>query len=394
MPTETLRCRECGSPEITEFKPATFVCNHCEAVFKYVDPTRLTVDVAKCACGFNSIAACVACSKPLCSDHVTPRDPPRGRPHYSTPYERRLYARGYGQENGVVCYECRHQAGLDEVAHNPSDPALALTDPMTRGLYMLMAGYPTDELQGLVGHDLGSDWLSFATQHSIPMNDRVVQTRRGDDPRNAEYTWRTCWFFPGCSSHSSGRNDETSVQLDVAINGDGMISHTDEVQFKPRRLGGGVWERQWHSVATGVYPTPFFKAALNYPGVSEAVEKTLGVSSGPRPSPAVRAAVADEASTSHYGGGRLYLNDDRPGETLTRWSMRVAIAGLFFVPLGPLAIWLGWRAYREMPADDRNSGLIGSLKFAQVLGWLESMALLFSLWVLVTSGTLRGLGVG
>jgi DNA-directed RNA polymerase subunit RPC12/RpoP len=36
MPIETIKCQECGSADVTEFKPGSYVCSHCESVFKVV----------------------------------------------------------------------------------------------------------------------------------------------------------------------------------------------------------------------------------------------------------------------------------------------------------------------------------------------------------------------
>ena len=43
MPFETIACSRSGSADVQEVKPSTYFCNHCETVFKCVDPTRLTV---------------------------------------------------------------------------------------------------------------------------------------------------------------------------------------------------------------------------------------------------------------------------------------------------------------------------------------------------------------
>ena len=38
MPIEPIHCEACGSRDVTEFKPGSYVCGHCEAVFKHVTP--------------------------------------------------------------------------------------------------------------------------------------------------------------------------------------------------------------------------------------------------------------------------------------------------------------------------------------------------------------------
>jgi hypothetical protein len=68
MPFETIACSRCGSADVQEVKPSTYFCNHCETVFKYVDPTRLTVrnNPAFCACGNSVQVQCQVCSDGSC----------------------------------------------------------------------------------------------------------------------------------------------------------------------------------------------------------------------------------------------------------------------------------------------------------------------------------------
>lgn len=68
MPFETIACSRCGSADVQEVKPSTYFCNHCETVFKYVDPTRLTVRNAPvfCACGGAVQVQCQVCNDGSC----------------------------------------------------------------------------------------------------------------------------------------------------------------------------------------------------------------------------------------------------------------------------------------------------------------------------------------
>jgi len=40
-----LACTNCGSPRVTEFKPGSYICANCETTFKWVDPSKQTVEV-------------------------------------------------------------------------------------------------------------------------------------------------------------------------------------------------------------------------------------------------------------------------------------------------------------------------------------------------------------
>lgn len=64
MPVETIKCNECGSVEVTEFKAGSYVCSHCEAVFKHVDPSG----TASCSCGTFAVGRCAECQMPVCVD--------------------------------------------------------------------------------------------------------------------------------------------------------------------------------------------------------------------------------------------------------------------------------------------------------------------------------------
>lgn len=65
MPVETIKCRECGSADVTEFRPGSYVCGHCEAIFKHVG----VPDSASCKCGMFAIGRCAQCHIPVCSVH-------------------------------------------------------------------------------------------------------------------------------------------------------------------------------------------------------------------------------------------------------------------------------------------------------------------------------------
>jgi hypothetical protein len=63
MPLEALACTQCGSADVKEVKPSTYFCNHCDTVFKQVDPGKVSVAVAPsfCLCGNPVTAQCQIC---------------------------------------------------------------------------------------------------------------------------------------------------------------------------------------------------------------------------------------------------------------------------------------------------------------------------------------------
>jgi len=52
MSLETVKCQQCGSADVTEFKPRTYVCSHCEAIFtqisRMLDPAPARLMNAAC----------------------------------------------------------------------------------------------------------------------------------------------------------------------------------------------------------------------------------------------------------------------------------------------------------------------------------------------------------
>jgi hypothetical protein len=68
---EAISCTGCGSTDVQEVEPSTYFCNHCETVFKHVDPGRLAVSYVPgfCDCGSGKpvTAQCQACrSQAIC----------------------------------------------------------------------------------------------------------------------------------------------------------------------------------------------------------------------------------------------------------------------------------------------------------------------------------------
>jgi hypothetical protein len=68
---ETIKCRECGSSDVTEFKAGTYVCGHCESVFKRVVPPEVT-EATGCqidSCGVPAVGRCHVCTRRFCGTH-------------------------------------------------------------------------------------------------------------------------------------------------------------------------------------------------------------------------------------------------------------------------------------------------------------------------------------
>jgi hypothetical protein len=66
MPFEALSCPNCGSGDVQEVKPGTYFCNHCDFVFKHVDPTRVTVAPSFCDHGNLIELQCQICKTGMC----------------------------------------------------------------------------------------------------------------------------------------------------------------------------------------------------------------------------------------------------------------------------------------------------------------------------------------
>jgi hypothetical protein len=66
MSFEALACTNCGSGDVQEVKPDTYFCNHCDSVFKHVDPTKLTVGPAFCEHGNRVEVQCQVCKTGMC----------------------------------------------------------------------------------------------------------------------------------------------------------------------------------------------------------------------------------------------------------------------------------------------------------------------------------------
>jgi cold shock CspA family protein len=71
MTLEAIDCQKCGSPDVVELKTGSYVCQHCEAVFKHVSPVGVA-SPAGCeieGCGVPAIGKCSWCARPYCASH-------------------------------------------------------------------------------------------------------------------------------------------------------------------------------------------------------------------------------------------------------------------------------------------------------------------------------------
>lgn len=66
MPIEALACSSCGATDVKEVKVDTYFCNHCEAIFKYRDPSSATMTPAFCSCGNPVQVQCNVCHSAIC----------------------------------------------------------------------------------------------------------------------------------------------------------------------------------------------------------------------------------------------------------------------------------------------------------------------------------------
>lgn len=82
MPLQALACTQCGSADVQALKADTYFCNHCETVFKHVDPSRVTAQPEFCECGGAIAFECRICHSKICRGHDAwgqyPKTSPKG----------------------------------------------------------------------------------------------------------------------------------------------------------------------------------------------------------------------------------------------------------------------------------------------------------------------------
>src|ERR1700722_11417538 len=71
MSIETIKRKECGSSDVVELKSGSFVCQHCEAVFKQSTRSGSPELCQVCEGGaVVSVGRCGCCRRPACSHHL------------------------------------------------------------------------------------------------------------------------------------------------------------------------------------------------------------------------------------------------------------------------------------------------------------------------------------
>jgi hypothetical protein len=132
MALEAIQCEKCGSAEVTEFKRGSYVCGHCEAVFK--EAPAPSSDSGGCqldSCGVPAIGLCSNCGRRFCTTHqaVGSREDPMGvsTVRYS--------------DFCTACLEERVQGSRDDLEAALAEAA-AISDPVAQYLAGLMIYAP------------------------------------------------------------------------------------------------------------------------------------------------------------------------------------------------------------------------------------------------------------
>lgn len=250
MPIETIKCQECGSADVTEFKPGTYVCGHCEAVFKHVTASGGGGGCQIDDCGVPAVGRCGRCRRRFCKSHqAVERD-------YAAGPVRTRYT--------DFCEECR-LAGLaadararaekertERVAlENIDDPFERLCVALQRLAGVEMIGSEVYLRSSLSGADFagicpelwenppesfdlqsdppwnGSDvaaWFARRAQAAnIPPDTTTSVVKRRTlfgTPKSVDVP-KASWHFPGGSTRRGGMLDE---RWDAFISADGRLS--------------------------------------------------------------------------------------------------------------------------------------------------------------------------
>ena len=149
MPTEVIRCPECGGGTVTEYKPRAFVCGHCDHLFRVVDEPGTVRGCAVDGCGVAAVGRCEQCQQAFCTTHRA------------------------GQ---ALCSECA-KANTSAAERQREDARQAkiarirgviATHGRIEGLVLSIASYEglhlaPDELRVELGLPAGTDWIRCST---------------------------------------------------------------------------------------------------------------------------------------------------------------------------------------------------------------------------------------
>jgi len=71
MPNEQVRCENCGGTDVRQTAPGSYVCEHCDTQFHWVDPTKRTVvrEPRLCECGRPAKLFCCRCKRGFCDNY-------------------------------------------------------------------------------------------------------------------------------------------------------------------------------------------------------------------------------------------------------------------------------------------------------------------------------------
>ena len=241
MPVETIKCQECGSADVTEFKAGTYVCAHCEAVFKHVSPAAAGGGCEIDDCGVPAVGRCSSCNRRFCGTHQA-RDEKGSYVDWcrACQEERRATERHHDFDK-CDAWVAGARAILDSVSEPMARLAVVaaclgtLKDPITHGIARVLIPdvLPAEIRPGEQwDHDAIQEWFmktvdgpppeSWEASKSVPGR---LHWLRGDVPegmrtiRWTESGWR---FREG--SDSSYRDETVICHHDVMIYADGRRS--------------------------------------------------------------------------------------------------------------------------------------------------------------------------
>lgn len=124
MPTESIRCPECGAAASTEFKSGSYVCGNCEAIFREIAPTRVGSAGASCEldhgdriCGIQAVGRCTRCSRAFCGTH-----------------QARMFGQAYVDKCAVCLADETAQriSAADQILEDIRAALIAIEDPIER----------------------------------------------------------------------------------------------------------------------------------------------------------------------------------------------------------------------------------------------------------------------
>jgi hypothetical protein len=259
---ETIKCSECGSADVLELKTGSYVCSHCEAVFKHVDPSKIALTAEVCRCGRLMVARCNSCSAPLCDLHI-------GR---EMPYELRddkarlglaaaaqqAFDTAWGDYATVRCESCRRasaEAALTEfqarpkavLPHHYLDRAVALRTDATHSVEEQLALAVLPDNVAL--DELVSEFIKRARSR-VPLRTERLEVGRFVGRTREIQAW---WF-----KHARKSSYEYSWYDPTGTSGSGTGTAQLSLYLTPtgERLGPAKGQSEQHGWIRRVHPVP------------------------------------------------------------------------------------------------------------------------------------------